>query len=98
MNILIVVDGGNGQNEVISIPYSESFIDDMAGGLSTLIINEISVKGEPNTRFTTEKNSWDFKFNLKISIFCGSDLMQKISKSIFDSLLTLTQLIVSFFP
>ena len=64
MNILIVVDGGNGQNEVISIPYSESFIDGMVGGLSTLIINEISVKGERNKILSSEKNSWDFKFNL----------------------------------
>ena len=66
MNIVIVVEDANGNPNIINIPYSESLIDDTIGELSKVIINDISVKGERNiVRFGTEKNSWDFKFNLK---------------------------------
>ncbi len=63
MNIVVVVDNA-GQNNIISIPYSESFIHDMIGGDSIVKRNDISVKGERNTNITGT-NSWDFKFNLK---------------------------------
>ena len=64
MNIVIVLENEDGGNDIISIPYSESFIRDMIGGDSTVKRNDISVKGERNTKITGT-NSWDFKFNLK---------------------------------